>query len=426
MKTRVMQRAVWAGLLMGATVIASAVPVTFQVNLGAQTALGKFNPATDTVRASGGFNSWATDFILTGSEANPNIYWGIFNVSGTSGSSIQYKYIMSTASGLTWEGNVQSGNPNGNRTFVLASTNQTLPAVYFNNVTNSTSVTTPVTFQVNMSVQSALGNFDPASGTVSVGGDFNSWSPTAFALTNQVSDTNLWAGTFNLSGAVNSTFNYKIVMNGSVWENNGVGPGGAQNRAVTLSNASPVNLVMYFNNQTNPPPPIPITFQVNLAVQTALGNFDPANGDTVEARGTFNTWAAGFILTNSPASSTIYTGTWVDSSDGLGASVQYQYVLNGATWETLVGNRAHVLGSTNLQTVPLVFFNDVSGLGPLAIGPMTNGLTTLSWTANPNVRLQSATNPASSTWQDVSDTAGQDSATLPVGPANTFFRLKAP
>jgi hypothetical protein len=161
-------------------------------------------------------------------------------------------------------------------------------------------------------------------------------------------------------------------------------------------------------------------------VQAALGNFNPDSGDTVEAQGTFNSWTAGFILTNSTANPNVYTGTYVDNADGPGASIQYQYVLNSSTWETSVGNRSYVIAGTNLQSAPLVFFNDVNGLGPVSIGRISGGQTTLSWNAHPNVRLQTTANLPNSAWQDIPNTAGQSNTTVSVGPGSAFFRLKAP
>ena len=43
----------------------------------------------------------------------------------------------------------------------------------------------------------------------------------------------------------------------------------------------------------------PVTFQVDMSAQLANGNFNPGNGDQVEARGSFNGNAGGFFLTAS-------------------------------------------------------------------------------------------------------------------------------
>jgi hypothetical protein len=213
-------------------------------------------------------------------------------------------------------------------------------------------------------------------------------------------------------------------MNGGTWEGN-VGPGGAQNRSVTLQRTNQVLAAVYFDNKAAPPVPTPLVFQVNLAVQIAQGNFDPTTG-FVEARGSFNNnWAGGFTLTNSPDSTNIYAGTFVDTTDVPGTSIGYKFVLNGATWES-INNRTYTLTSTNQQTLPLVFFNDVGDLGPISILTTSPGQAALSWTAGPLVRLQNATGLMNPAWQDVPNTQGANTITVPIGPNPQFFRLTGP
>ena len=403
---------------------AGAVQVTFQVNMSAQIGLGNFDPANDSIVVAGDpINSWSTSASpLSSSVANSNIWVGTFDVTGTPGALAQYKFVMNTAAGTVWEGQVGSGGGTGNRTFTITATNEVLPAVYFNNVTNSTSVTNQVTFRVDMSVQTTLGNFDPASGTVNLAGEFNNWSSSATALTNSLTDTNLWTTIVTLSGANASAVNFKYIMNGT-WEGN-VGPGGTQNRTMTLARTNQVLPIVFFNNVTNIPVPTPLVFQVNLAAQVALGNFNPTT-DTVEARGTFNNWSAGFGLTNSSGNPYVFSGTWVDSTDPVGATIQYQYVLNGGTWETAVGNRMYSILSTNEQTLPLVFFNNVNNLGPLFL-LAANGQAMLAWTNGPSVRLQSASSLANPSWQDIPNTQASNSFAAPLGTGSKFFRLIGP
>src|SRR5260370_37089323 len=133
------------------------------------------------------------------------------------------------------------------------------------------------------------------------------------------------------------------------WETNYVGPGGTQNRSVTIARTNQLLPMVLFNNLTNIPVPTPLIFQVNMAVQTALGNFNPAT-DLVEARGTFNNWTGGFALTNSLDNTTPFSCTLLDTIDPLGSAVQYQFVLNSATWET--GVRMYTLMSTNEPILP--------------------------------------------------------------------------
>ena len=412
-------------IALSAAIPANGIPVTFQVNMSAQTALGNFNPTTDTVVVAGdAINSWSTSASpLASSVADSNIWTGTFDIAATAGATVQYKYVMNTNGVAVWEGNVGAGGGTGNRSFALAASAQTLPVVYFNNVTNSTSVTNEITFQVDLSVQISLGNFDRATGTVNLAGEFNAWSATATLMTNSPTRTNLWVVTLPLSGAMGTSIGYKYVMN-STWEGN-VGPAGSQNRSLTLERTNQILPAVYFDNKAAQPVPTPLVFQVDLAVQVALGNFDPTTG-YVEARGSFNNnWAGGFTLTNSPDNTNIYSGTFVDTTDVVSNSIGYKFVLNGATWES-INNRTYTLISTNEQTLPLVFFNDVNNLGPISIQTILPGQAALSWTTGPLIRLQNATNLLNPIWQDVPNTQGSNSITLPLGPNQEFFRLTGP
>ena len=163
-------------------------------------------------------------------------------------------------------------------------------------------------------------------------------------------------------------------------------------------------------------------------MQIARGNFDPNSG-YVEARGSFLTsggnWVGGFTLTNDPANDPlVYRGTWVDTN-APGGVVQYQYVLNGGTWES-TGNRTFTLTDTNPVTRPLEFFSNVADLGALTAGPVSAGQMQLSWTGGTLIRLQNCTNLTENVWQTVDGTEGQSSATVNVDGSQAYFRLVGP
>src|SRR3954469_17083426 len=89
-----------------------------------------------------------------------------------------------------------------------------------------------VTLQVNMAVQISAGNFNPSTHTVEVHGSFNGWGP-GIGLLPSATDANIYKGTITVSSAPGTQVQYKFVMNQGgtlVWENNGVGASGAQNR----------------------------------------------------------------------------------------------------------------------------------------------------------------------------------------------------
>lgn len=65
-----------------------------------------------------------------------------------------------------------------------------------------------------------------------------------------------------------------------------------------------------------------------------------------------------------------------------------------------------------------------TGLGGINVGSPTSGNLNLSWVGNPVVNLQSSTNLSSSIfWQDVPNTLGLYSLTVPVAGPQKFFRL---
>jgi arabinogalactan endo-1,4-beta-galactosidase len=125
------------GFLFVGLLVAQANQVTFQVNLSLQHALGNFTPTNgDTIIVAGTFSTtdWTTTATLSPSGSDPDVYGGTFNNNVATGGTENHKFIInpggnSSSGALIWE----SGN---NRSFQVTAANQTLPVVYFNNLTN--------------------------------------------------------------------------------------------------------------------------------------------------------------------------------------------------------------------------------------------------------------------------------------------------
>ena len=278
--------------------------VTFRVNMGVQIALGNFIPPNgDVVYVAGDpLNNWtAGASVLAPNGTDTNIYEGTFNVTTTVGTTVNYKYIMNTfVGGQQWE--VNGVGPNGvqNRQFAFTNVATTLPLVYFNNITNSSSlVATQITFAVNLAERIARGTFDPGAGTVSVAGDaINNWSPITSYLTQSASNPSLWTGTFTITNTVGAPVNFKYVLNGGgTWENNGVGPNGANDRQLTFANVATTLPDVFFNN---------------------LGNLGPLTNTAPSGGLVSVSWAGGPLIrlqTNSSLS-----GVWVDVPGSLGVN----------------------------------------------------------------------------------------------------------
>ena len=324
----------------------------------------------------------------------------------------------------------------GNRFFQVLSGATNLAVVYWNNITNANVlVTTQVTFRLNLSVQMALGNFDAANDLAFVAGDWN-WSSTASPLSQSLADTNIWEGTFTLTNIPGTTVNFKYIMNtfahGVVWEANGVGPGGANNRQFAFPSTATNLPVEFFNNVTSATSVVvsPITFLVNMIVENALGNFTPG-ADTVTVSGdAIDNWDGTIVqLTQSLTNVNVYAGTF-NVTNLAGGTVHYKYTINGGSiWEdNNVGpggaqNREFVMPTT-ATNLPGVDFNNLADLGLLSISNSAAGQVTINWTGGTRIRVQEAPILGAG-WLDVTNTQGSNSATVNISGKNNF-RLIGP
>jgi len=443
LNTSVKKGGLWAVLFVLSAVAASAsIQVTYNVNMSVQEALGHFNPANgDTVFVSGNFattnGAWlqtaadgSTNYILTLVPGTTN-YTGTFTVTNDVGTFENHQFVINpggTFSALMWEPNIVGG---GNRFYAVPSVNTNLPIVFFNDVSNASQVvTTPVTFSVNMAVQSTMGNFNEAQDIVEVAGDFNGFTVSSGTVLFD-NGNNVWTNTCLVTNTFGATENYKFLFlpfsgtPASVWEVDGLGPNGANNRQFTLP-AQATNIpVAYFNNETNPPTYANVTFAVNMAVQHARGTFTPGSDSISVAGNPLNNWTtAAFVLSQSPTNADLYVGTF--SVTNVGGSTSFKYVdsntgIGNGGWETSPNRTVLVPSSgTNL---PVVYWNNVANLGNLSVSNNA-GVAVLKWTAGPNVRLQSTAN-LSGGWGNVANTQGSNSASINIS-GQQFFRLNGP
>jgi hypothetical protein len=277
------------------------VAVTFQINMSVQQSLGNFNPTGGhTVEAHGSFDNWGPGIALTADPNNASLYQGTVNINGSAGAPFENKFVINQSGTLVWEGNVGPGGPNGNRTFVLGTSPQTLPVVYFNNLTNDPGAGIPVTFRLNMGVQIARGTFDPTSGTVTVAGQFNNWSTSASPLTNTVANPSLFVGTVNINSVPpGGSVGHKFVLNGSTWE-------AGDNRAFTLESPSQTLPVEYFDRVADlgpisivvvAPDPFQVTVSWTAGSRIRLQKSTNLNGPWEDVPGTLGQDSAFFDLT---------------------------------------------------------------------------------------------------------------------------------
>ncbi|MGO9585250.1 MAG: hypothetical protein ACLP2Y_03435 [Limisphaerales bacterium] len=288
--------------------------ITFQVDMGPAITQGKFTIGSSYVDVFGSWNNWSSSggFLLANVPGTSN-YVGTLDTSALSlGSLVDYKYAIDGYGG-TWEGNVGT-NGTANRTFALTSTNEVLPLNLWNNITNA-NVSYAVTFQVNLLVEYLMGLFTPGSDYVYVNGDWD-WTGTEDQLT-QTANPYVYTGTVAIAFSPGTLVNYKYDLNGGLtWENDGVGPGGFQNRQFTLMGNTNLPLD-YFNN---------------------FADLGPVN-ISVSGTNTALSWASG---TNAPnhirlQNSSSLLGVWVDVPNTQGQSAVTNNFGPGAQFFRLIG-----------------------------------------------------------------------------------------
>jgi hypothetical protein len=371
-------------------------PVTFQVDMTAMQANGAFNPGSgDLVEARGSFQTipFTGGFVLSNSPAHTNIYTGTYNDANAAGTIEQYKFVVAPL-GNDATPNYESSD---NRKFTAATSPQTLPVVYFGNLAASGAPTQPVTFQVNMSDQIALGRFSDSADYVEVFGGFNQDASFTWIEGNILTNSgvsNIYVGAFPDGNYPGSMEQYKFVIVDKTFDQKTFES--IPNRNFTAGNAPQTLPVAFFNNQSNA---ISVNLQVDMTVQINVGNFHPELGDTVGVQGAFqfpNQWSGGFNLTNSPGNTNVYSGTYV-VADNAGTSEQFKYVYNnpGTHYEQVVNpsfgnNRNFAVAAGSTQTLPLVFFSDIDSHDVLSSNTlvtfsvnMTNAVATDSRPFNP-------------------------------------------
>jgi hypothetical protein len=428
--------------------------VTFQVDLAQQANTGAFDPLSSTAQARGLFNGWGSTAIAQTNDPSilrtnqnglvtSNVYVGTYEIVGSPGQTMDYKYYIDT--GANWESPAPStGDPvdNNNRFFNLGSgPAQALPIVFFNDSPYSPVATNNITFQVDMSAQVLLGNFDPSSGTVELRGDFNGWGTPQILCTNDpaASNTNIYKTVVELKDGVGASHSYKfwssVSANGG-WETM------ADNRVVAIIGGPPnptphILAPVYFSN-VDPSDLLPVdttvTFRVSMtnAVGTDAHVFNPG-ADSVYLNGvpSFGTWDVSLpLLTNNPSGSEVYS---IDVLLAKGSPVQqtYKYGINGNDDEAPQGNN-HVryVRTTDTYVMPLDTF------GAMVVEPSfgnlqasvseTPGHVLISWLGRPGVFLQTKTSLAGGLWVDHPETDGLSSTNWPSGGSVLFFRLVKP
>jgi hypothetical protein len=430
-----------AAFLFSATLPASAVPVTFRVNLEYQITNDSptFDPNNDTVEIRGDFNNdnWSSGFPLV-RVGNTTSYTNTYDITSPSpGGLVQFKFHTYGPFEDNWE-NLQGyiyTNGYGNRAFIVSGSAQILPPVYFSDQWGGT---ISLTVQVDMTPQILAGNFIPGNDTLEVRGSWDGFSSGVTLTNNPAGATsNIYSIMFNISspapGGLGACKFHHYGSSPDIWES-------IDNRFFLVTNPATSLPLAYFNNQAASDllfVDTYVTFSVNMtnAVDVNLYAFDPGS-DAVYINGDFLGWWAWGYYAAPPqyqmiqvGNSEVYTNTLLIPK-GNPVALTYKYSIDGLDDEAgFEENHVRYIGNTGRCVLPM----DTFGLqvvepvvGSLTIGQPASRHVNVTWNGRLGVHLQTSTNLTLGVWNDLPATETLSATNYPVGAATTFFRLVKP
>ncbi|HCQ80386.1 MAG TPA: hypothetical protein DIV46_10455, partial [Verrucomicrobiales bacterium] len=124
------------------------------------------------------------------------------------------------------------------------------------------------TFRVDMSVQIAIGRYNPSNDLLQVRGPFNGWSGTD--LTIVAGSDSVYEAEIDIFEVDGTQIDYKFFIgsatSGDLWESN-VGQGESGNRSFNYQTGGQILESVFFDNlDINPGGGVEVTFQVNMAL----------------------------------------------------------------------------------------------------------------------------------------------------------------
>jgi hypothetical protein len=412
--------------------------VTFQVDMTAQILLGAFENESGTVRVSGVFNGWGEGDLLTNNPALSgdavNVYSAVVPVDGFPGSTVAYKFRANGG----WESPASTGG--GDRTFEIAGGDQVLPLVYYSDIEPSTP-TNNITFQVDMTAQVFLGNFDPSFQEVRVSGSFNDWGAGDLLTNNPAlsgNDTNIYSAVIPIVASPGVVVPYKFrAPIGDSWENPTSTGGG--NRTFTVAGGDQV-LPLVFYNDASPCDLLQqdtlVTYWLRLPIGTVATDGMVYDGSqTVHINGDFNGWAGWdpLLPEMTPAGSNDLFSFTAVVTRGKAIAQKFKFSLSGFDNEApMFDDHIKYIRTLGAEyTMPVAEFGTnyaalrvEQSFGDLKIGSPVGGDVPVTWLGRPCVTLQVRSTVDGGSWTDLPATESEHATNWPLSSGSSqFFRL---
>ncbi len=304
-------------MVLGWTVQAQTVPVTFSVDMNNETV------AAEGVHVAGNFQGWDPAATMLSDDDMDGVYTLTVDVSDTLGL-VEYKFINGNAWGAdeaapeacAWNGGT-------NRYFELSG-ETVLDTPCFGQC--GACGTTTVLFKVDMSQEDAI---NPVG--VHMNGNFNGWDGSNFLMMDDADGDMIYTYVANVDGAMlepMDTVLFKFV-NGNAWgfDENPDGECASQgNRFLALTGgdmvyeANPGQAYCY-NTCGSCVAPTPVTFRVDMSTQAEVS----VNGVCIA--GNFQGWSAGVDFLSDDDGDMIYEIT-MDIAPG---DYEFKFI-NGNNW----------------------------------------------------------------------------------------------
>jgi len=209
-----------------------------------------------------------------------------------------------------------------------------------NTLAVKTSKTILVTFSVDMELWRLAGLFNPASDTVSIGGNFNGWEKTNMTVSQ--SNPDIYSTTISVTDSVQDTVRFNFCYSPDIWEVVGV-----REYVITQANYDSGLAVLDAIGFDSEPfsPPTRVEFRCNMAIEMRNGEF--VRGEKVFVRGDFNGWSGNDFELKDVDGDSIYSRIFYNFNADQKLTFKFTHTHNGGddVWES-VGNRVDTVSIT--------------------------------------------------------------------------------
>ncbi|MEE9429865.1 MAG: hypothetical protein V3V16_02425, partial [Melioribacteraceae bacterium] len=167
--------------------------VTFNIDMEKYKSTGAFDPAANNLFVAGNFSDWGSGAVLMADNGADTSVYTVTVDSINSAQLLFFKFIWAPGDTIGADGTTWENDPN--REYWVVDGENTFTAFWNNEDPNLQSADGNITFNVDMSVMTETGVFDPDKDSLQLRGGFNGWSGSDVAkshMNQDFLDANKW------------------------------------------------------------------------------------------------------------------------------------------------------------------------------------------------------------------------------------------